>query len=142
MQSIADGVLLEFILTLSFVGKQRKAIVTELLDFIAMGIPLPYETLIPNSSLAYYLSLAREHYGKADSAYYLDSDGLRMESPYKAIQAAEKSDVPFQWLFLSQLCSAPCLAKRLTFRAAIAFCLRQMYCLESTSQAKPAFVVL
>jgi hypothetical protein len=40
----------------------------------------PGEDLMPNSSLAHYLALAKESYGSPDSQHYIDADGLRIDA--------------------------------------------------------------
>jgi hypothetical protein len=65
---------------------------------LPMGILFPNETLMPNSSLAHYLGLARQHFGTADSAYYLDENGLRIDALCEALQKAEQSNQPLALL--------------------------------------------
>ena len=64
-------------------------------DKLRMGILFPTEALMPNSSLAHYLALAMEHFGTPDSAYYLDSNGLRTDALCEALQHAQNSGEPF-----------------------------------------------
>jgi hypothetical protein len=65
---------------------------------LPMGILFPNETLMPNSSLAHYLGLAMQHFGTADSAYYLDENGLRIDALCEALQKAEQSNQPLALL--------------------------------------------
>jgi hypothetical protein len=65
---------------------------------LPMGILFPTETLMQNSSLAHYLGLAMQHFGSAESAYYLDQNGLRTDALCKALQQAEQSNQPFALL--------------------------------------------
>jgi hypothetical protein len=65
---------------------------------LPMGILFPTETLMPNSSLAHYLGLAIQHFGAADSAYYLDQNGLRTAALCDALQKAQQSNQPFALL--------------------------------------------
>ena len=58
---------------------------------LQMGILFPTETLMQNSSLAHYLGLAMQHFGTADSAYYLDQNGLRADALCDALHEAEQS---------------------------------------------------
>jgi hypothetical protein len=65
---------------------------------LPMGILFPTETLRQNSSLAHYLGLAVQHFGSADSAYFLDQSGLRTDALCAALQKAEQSKQPFALL--------------------------------------------
>ena len=65
---------------------------------LPMGILFPTETLMQNSSLAHYLALAMQHFGSADSAYYLDQNGLHTDALCEALQKAEQSNQPFALL--------------------------------------------
>ena len=65
---------------------------------LPMGILFPTETLMQNSSLAHYLGLAMQHFGSADSAYYLDQNGLRTDALCEVLQKAEQSNQPFALL--------------------------------------------
>ena len=65
---------------------------------LSMGILFPTETLMQNSSLAHYLGLAMQHFGSADSAYYLDQNGLRTDALCNALQKAQQSNQSFAML--------------------------------------------
>jgi len=65
---------------------------------LRMGILFPDEVLMPNSSLAHYLTLALEHFGTPDSAYYLDDQGLRIDALCEALQDAQNAGTPFALL--------------------------------------------
>ena len=43
---------------------------------LPMALLFPDETLMPNSSLAHYLALAKQYFGTADSAYFLNARGI------------------------------------------------------------------
>lgn len=58
---------------------------------LPMGILFPTETLMQNSSLAHYLGLAMQDFGTADSAYYLDQNGLRTDALCESLRKAEQS---------------------------------------------------
>lgn len=65
---------------------------------LPMGILFPTETLMHNSSLAHYLGLAKQHFGTADSAYYVDPNGLRTDALCAALQKAQQSNQAFALL--------------------------------------------
>jgi hypothetical protein len=65
---------------------------------LPMGILFPTEIQMPNSSLAHYLGLAMQHFGTADSAYYLDQNGLRTDALCEALQKAQQSNQAFALL--------------------------------------------
>jgi hypothetical protein len=51
----------------------------------------PDEDLMPNSSLAHYLALARHHFGSADSRHYIDAQGLQIDAlQHDLAQACEQ----------------------------------------------------
>ena len=59
-----------------------------------MAILFPMEQEMPNSSLAHYLALAREHFGSADSLYALDSGGLHLDALRAMLRESERSGEP------------------------------------------------
>ncbi len=63
-------------------------------DAIRMGILFPDETALPNSSLAHYLALAREHFGTPDSAVFVGPTGLDLDALLAALAEAEASGEP------------------------------------------------
>ena len=65
---------------------------------IRMGILFPTEQVLPNSSLAHYLALALEHFGGADSAYFLDEQGLRYQALCQALSQAQSDGEPLALL--------------------------------------------
>jgi hypothetical protein len=65
---------------------------------LRMGILFPDEVLMPNSSLAHYLALAIEHFGLPESAYYLDDQGLHIDTLCSALAHAQQSGEPFALL--------------------------------------------
>ena len=48
----------------------------------------PNEDLMPHSSLAHYLALARADFGTADSDHYIDAQGLRLSAAVQDLQQA------------------------------------------------------
>ncbi len=62
---------------------------------LPIGILFPTESLMQNSSLAHYLGLAMQHFGTADSAYYLDQNGLRTDALCEALQKTQQSGQAF-----------------------------------------------
>ncbi len=50
------------------------------LDRARVMVLFPGEDLMPNSSLAHYLALARTTFGNADSRHYIDAHGLQIEA--------------------------------------------------------------
>jgi Acyl-protein synthetase, LuxE len=65
---------------------------------LRMGIIFPDETMMPNSSLAHYLALAKSTFGTEQSAYYVDDSGLKVESLIAALQEAQSGDQAFALL--------------------------------------------
>lgn len=67
-------------------------------DRIRMGILFPDETALPNSSLAHYLALARDHCGTGDSAVLIGDSGLDLERTLTALSDAEATGKPYALL--------------------------------------------
>jgi Acyl-protein synthetase, LuxE len=65
---------------------------------LRMGILFPTEAVMPNSSLAHYLSLAMTHFGTPESAYYVGDGGLQVDALCGALAAAEASGEAFALL--------------------------------------------
>jgi hypothetical protein len=65
---------------------------------MSMGILFPTEDVMPHSSLAHYLALAKQNFGTSDSAYYLDSQGLRTDALCEALVQAQHSGQPLALL--------------------------------------------
>ncbi len=65
---------------------------------IRMGILFPDETAMPNSSLAHYLALAKEHFGTEDSHYLLTGDGIDQVRLLTELALAETSGEPYALL--------------------------------------------
>ncbi|MEY2804511.1 MAG: hypothetical protein RL657_1847 [Pseudomonadota bacterium] len=61
----------------------------------------PDEGLMPNSSLAHYLALARSDFGTPDSQHYIDAQGLRIDDAVRDLQQATLQDQPVLMLAAS-----------------------------------------
>lgn len=67
-------------------------------DRIDMGILFPDETEMPNSSLAHYLALAKQHFGTDDSHYLLRDDGMDFNLLFDRLSYAERTGRPYALL--------------------------------------------
>ncbi len=67
-------------------------------DRIDMGILFPDESAMPNSSLAHYLALAREHFGTGDSRYEIGETGIDFDALFARLAQAEKTGEPYALL--------------------------------------------
>lgn len=65
---------------------------------IRMGILFPDVTELPNSSLATYLSLAKQECGTPDSRTFIGAAGLDLNGLLSALEQAEKSGEPYALL--------------------------------------------
>ena len=65
---------------------------------VAMGILFPDEDLMPNSSLAHYLALARREFGDGTSRHYIGADGLQVDALCAALDRAVASGLPYALL--------------------------------------------
>lgn len=65
---------------------------------IRMGILFPTEDEMPNSSLARYLALAKEEFGKEESHYLLTENGINLELLIQELEQAERSGEPYALL--------------------------------------------
>lgn len=65
---------------------------------IKMGILFPTEKNMPNSSLSHYLALAYKEYGTHDSQYFVDEQGLKVDSLLLALEQAEELGQPIALL--------------------------------------------
>lgn len=65
---------------------------------VAMGILFPDEDLMPNSSLAHYLALARREFGDATSRHYIGAEGLQAGALCAALDRAVASGQPLALL--------------------------------------------
>lgn len=61
---------------------------------LPMGILFPDEEIMPNSSLAHYLALAKRDFGSPDSRYFLTASGLQTEALCAFLTQAEQSRQP------------------------------------------------
>jgi phenylacetate-coenzyme A ligase PaaK-like adenylate-forming protein len=65
---------------------------------IRMGILFPSETLMPNSSLAHYLALAKTRFGTSDSVYLIDESGVNLPLAISDLTDAQNSGQPYALL--------------------------------------------
>jgi hypothetical protein len=63
-----------------------------------MGIVFPTEAMMPNSSLAHYLALAKEHFGTDDSACFVGPDGLDADALRDTLLDVVKQGEPYALL--------------------------------------------
>lgn len=63
-----------------------------------MGILFPSEAQMPNSSLAHYLALATQHFGTADSRYFVSPQGMDSDALRETLASAERSGEPYALL--------------------------------------------
>lgn len=63
-------------------------------DRMTMGVLFPPPELLPHSSLAHYLGLAREHFGTAASTHLVGANGLDSAQLLAFLDRAEASDAP------------------------------------------------
>jgi len=61
---------------------------------LRMCILFPTETMMPNSSLAHYLALARSEFGTEESRYFFGPSGLDIDGLCNALTQAERSGLP------------------------------------------------
>ncbi|MFD2044623.1 long-chain fatty acid--CoA ligase [Ornithinibacillus salinisoli] len=65
---------------------------------IRMGILFPTEEVMPNSSLAHYLALAKGHFGTEDSCYFVGENGLEVNELLHELKHVEESGEPYALL--------------------------------------------
>lgn len=65
---------------------------------IRMGILFPDNSVLPNSSLAHYLTLAKQTFGTADSAVMLNDSGIDWARLFAALEQAETRGEPYALL--------------------------------------------
>lgn len=65
---------------------------------IRMGILFPDEEMMPNSSLAHYLALAKQEFGAPGSAYFVGPDGMDIDGLCAALEGAESTATPYALL--------------------------------------------
>lgn len=63
-----------------------------------MGILFPTESMMPNSSLAHYLALARAAFGTANSRYFVNSDGLEIDALCETLNQVQHDGRPYALL--------------------------------------------
>jgi len=61
---------------------------------LRMAIVYPTAEAMPNSSLAHYLGLAKREFGREDSAYCFDENGIESEKLFTMLAEAESSQEP------------------------------------------------
>ncbi len=61
---------------------------------LPMAVLFPTEQLMPNSSLAHYLALAKTHFGTPSSAYFLNEQGLDVPGLQAFLQGAQAASQP------------------------------------------------
>ena len=62
---------------------------------IEMGILFPDEEVMPNSSLAHYLTLALKHFGTKSSGFRLNQNGINFEKIFKDLDYSQVTGKPF-----------------------------------------------
>ncbi len=67
-------------------------------DQIKMGILFPTEEEMPNSSLSHYLALAFKEFGTEDSQYFVNENGLQVDSLILELKNAEETGKPLALL--------------------------------------------
>ena len=65
---------------------------------IKMGILFPDTDIMPNSSLAHYLSLALDNFGTPCSSYQLNSNGIKFENLFDDLRDSEETGTPYALL--------------------------------------------
>ncbi len=63
-------------------------------DSIEMSILYPTEEVMPNSSLAHYLTLAIKNFGTPRSAYVMNHEGIDFEALFERLKKAEANKEP------------------------------------------------
>lgn len=80
--------------TLSYFKQRFMGAATEL----PMGILFPTPQVLPNSSLAHYLSLIFNEFGRQGSDYFIDAAGLQVERLIAELELREAGDQPYALL--------------------------------------------
>ena len=62
---------------------------------IEMGILFPDEEVMPNSSLAHYLTLALRHFGTKSSGFRLNQNGINFEKIFKDLDCSQATGKPY-----------------------------------------------
>ena len=65
---------------------------------IRMGILFPTEAMMPNSSLAHYLALAKSEFGTPDSDYFVDPEGMDVDALYQVLEDVQRQGAPYALL--------------------------------------------
>ncbi len=60
-----------------------------------LGVLFPTPALLPNSSLAHYLDLARQHFGSPGSRHLIGPDGIDIDGLCQDLERAEASSAPY-----------------------------------------------
>jgi hypothetical protein len=64
-------------------------------DTIEMGILFPDEKIMPNSSLAHYLTLALKHFGTKSSGFRLNQNGINFEKIFEDLDCSQANRTPY-----------------------------------------------
>lgn len=67
-------------------------------DSMAMGVLFPSREMMPNSSLAHYLALARETFGRDGGSQLVGENGIDFGRLYADLEGAEASGAPYALL--------------------------------------------
>ncbi len=67
-------------------------------DRIRMGILFPGKAMMPNSSLAHYMNLAKVHFGLPESETLIDDSGIDFDRLIAGLRNAEVTDQPYALL--------------------------------------------
>ncbi|WP_431308948.1 long-chain fatty acid--CoA ligase [Halalkalibacter lacteus] len=89
-----------------------KASIMPDLEKVKMFVLFPTEEVMPNSSLAHYLHIAKKTFGTEDSLYAFNTDEFQVEKLVEELRLAEKNDEPvlligasFSFIHLLDECS-------------------------------------
>lgn len=67
-------------------------------DHMPMGVLFPDEIVMPNSSLAHYLALAKSTFGSPDSRYFMTPQGIDLPALWQTLDAAQQRGQPYALL--------------------------------------------
>ncbi len=62
---------------------------------LPIGVLFPDESVMPNSSLAHYLALAKHTFGTADSRYFMDAQGVDVDGLVDTLTRAQNLGEPY-----------------------------------------------
>ncbi|WP_343796122.1 long-chain fatty acid--CoA ligase [Bacillus carboniphilus] len=80
----------DYSMILNFKSRFMKGI-----EKVKMGVLFPTEEEMPNSSLARYLSLAKQEFGTSDSQYILKNNRIDMNLLIHELEKAERTEKPY-----------------------------------------------